>query len=120
MRAKRIIVGSLVLVGLVLVCFAGRRALHVAAYPIGTGDSAKSPNGRYEAFVTDWYDESFFGRSRHWFEFEVRGGSPQKLVTDPIPGPYFGSRSTNTVIFWADDSSVVRFVFPASEIRMKP
>ena len=120
MRARAIIFGCLVVVGLLLVFFAGRRALQLLSYPIGTGDSKKSPDGRYEAFVTDWYDESFFGHSRRWFEFEVRGGSPHRLVTDSIPGPYFGSRSTNTVIYWADDSSVVRFVFPATEIRMKP
>jgi hypothetical protein len=120
MNSRRFVVGCLVALGLLLGLLAGRRALEVWPYPIGTGDSQKSPDGRYEAFITDWHDESFFGNSRQWFEFEVRGGSPQRLSTDPILGPYFGSRSTNTVIVWADDSSVVRFVFPTTEIRMKP
>ena len=120
MKIRGVIVGCLVLGVLILVVLAGRRALQVMAYPFGTGDQMKSPNGQYEAFITDWYDEDFFGGSKHWFEFEVRGGTPQHLITDPIPGPYFGSRSTTKVIFWANDSSVVRFVFPSTEIRMKP
>jgi hypothetical protein len=92
----------------------------VVIYPIGTGESKRSPDGRFEAHITDWYDESFFGTQRRWFEFEVTGGAYQKIVTDPIPGPYFGSRSTNRVIHWSDDSAVVRFVFPGREIRTVP
>jgi hypothetical protein len=120
MSIRGIIIACLFLAGVLLVFFAGRRALVVMAYPIGTGESTKSPDGRYEAHVTDFYDESYFGNSRQWFEFRISGGSSHRLVTDPIPGPYFGSRSTNTVIYWSDDSSFVRFVFPAAEIRMKP
>jgi hypothetical protein len=120
MRIRGVIIVCLVVAGLLVVFFAGRRAVQVMAYPIGTGESKKSPDGRYAAHVTDWYDESYFGHTRQWFEFRVTGGSSQRLVTDPIPGPYFGSRSTNTIVYWADDSSFVRFVFPATEIRMKP
>jgi hypothetical protein len=76
MKSRRLVFGCLVALGLLLGLLAGRRALEVLPYPIGTGDSKKSPDGRYEAFITDWHDESFFGRSRQWFEFEVRGGTP--------------------------------------------
>jgi len=120
MRLRTVIIGCLIVAGMLVVFYAGRRALQVMAYPIGTGESKKSPDGRFEAHVTDWYDESYFGHQRQWFEFRVTGGSSQRLVTDPIPGPYFGSRSTNTVIYWSDDSAFVRFVFPATEIRMTP
>ena len=75
---------------------------------------------RYQAVVTAWYEESFLGHPKRWFEFEVRDGSSLRLITEPIAGPSFGSRSRNSVIDWADDSSVVTFVFPATEIRMKP
>src|SRR5687767_12344279 len=109
MRLRGFIVCLLILAGVLLVFFSGRRALQVMAYPIGTGESKKSPDGRYEASVTDWYDESFWGHSRRWFEFKVIGGSSQPLVTDPIPGPYFGSRSAHEVIYWEDDSSFVKF-----------
>ena len=90
--------------------------------PICTAsDYKESPDGRYVASVSDRCDESFFGNTNRWFEFKVRGGLPQRLITDPIPGPYWGYRgATNTVIYWSDDSTSVRFVFPATEIRMKP
>jgi hypothetical protein len=109
--------------GLLVVFFGGRRFVKVVGYPISSGDTAYSPDGRYKASVTDWYDESFFGHSRRGCEFEVRGGSRQRLVTDPIPGIsdfYFTLRFTNSVINWAENSSAVTFVFPSVEIRMKP
>ena len=90
------------------------------AYPIGTGESKSSPDGSYEASVTDWYDESFFGESRRWFEFKIAGETEQQVITGPIPGPHFGSRSEHTVICWAEDSSFVKFVFPTTEIMLKP
>lgn len=120
MRYRGILTGCLVVATMLLVVLAGWRALHVLPYPFGTRESKKSPDGRYEASVTDWYDENFFGYSKRWFEFKVTGDSPQRIITDPIPGPLFGSRTKTDIIFWADDSSVVRFVFPATEIRMKP
>ena len=121
MRIRSVIGVGTILIVILLLCGAGYRAWQVLPYPVGTGESKKSPNGRFEASATDYYDESFWGRSRHWFEFELLGGTKrQRVVTDPIPGPYFGSRSTHSVIFWADDSSSVRFVFPTVEIAMKP
>lgn len=120
MRIRRVAITSLFLVGLLITFFAGWRVLQVMAYPIGTGESRMSPDGRYEAHVTDWYDESFFGSQRHWFEFSITRGSSQRLITDPIPGPYFGSRSSHKVIYWDDSSSSVRFVFPTMEIKMMP
>ena len=120
MSRRLVIVGVLSVVLLFGGYFAVRRALHVMPYPIGTGETQKSPNGQYEASVTDWYDESYWGYSRQWFEFEVVGGTSKSLITDPISGPYFGSRSSHSVIHWKPDSSAVSFVFPSVEIRMKP
>lgn len=120
MRTWGVITAFLFLAAMIVLGFAGRRALQVMAFPIGSGESKKSPDGRFEAHVTDWYAESYFGQQRHWFEFKISGGRSPRLVTDPVPGPYFGSRSTNTVIEWAEDSSFVRFVFPTMELRMKP
>ncbi len=108
-------------VGVLLMGAVSYRVWRILPYPVGTGESKKSPNGRFEALVTDYYDENFWGYLRRWFEFEIRGGAmKQHLVTDPIPGPYFGSRSAQSVVYWAEDSSSVRFVFPLVEIRIKP
>lgn len=113
----------LIIVCLLLCCVAFvvlRRWIQVYPYPVGAGQSAKSPDGRYEASVLLMQDEKFFGSGRSWYEFRISGGKAQRLTTDRIPGPGFNPRSTNTVIIWSEDSSVARFVFPEVEIRLKP
>lgn len=120
MTTRRFTIG-LVTIGSLLAIAAGWRGSRVISYPIGGGTSQKSPDGRYEAHVMNYYDENFWGNSRSWFEFEISGSSTKRLITDPIPGPAFGPRTGDiTNIFWAEDSSSVRFVFPEVEIKMKP
>ena len=109
-----------VLLVLVVCSAASYRFLQILPYPIGTGEIKKSPSGRYEASIRDFYDESFFGKKRRWFRFEINGHSKQVLITDPIEGPYFGSRSSISVIRWAEDESYVVFDFPTVEVRLKP
>lgn len=104
----------------VFLLVSGYRFWKILPYPVGTGEAKKSPTGRYEAAVTDYYDETFFGKKKRWFQFEIRGNSQRILVTDAIDGPYFGSRSATSVIQWTSDESNVVFSFPAVEIRMKP
>ena len=88
--------------------------------PVGTGEFRSSPDGRYEASVMDFTQESLFGdEAKRWFEFRVEGpGLTYVLTREPLPGPYFGSRSSMRIIFWEPDSSAVRFVFPSAELRV--
>ncbi|GGF52605.1 hypothetical protein GCM10007301_10110 [Azorhizobium oxalatiphilum] len=94
---------------------------HLQTMPIGTGESQGSPDGRYVASVMDYTERHFFtGEPRNWFEFEIEGpGFSYRQTGTPIPGPYFGSRSSYSVIHWEPDSSAVRFVFPGAELRFK-
>ena len=91
--------------------------------PFGTGDEAVSPDGRYKALVTRWYEESFFVKSLTKDEFIVEQVSNskvvQKLIMEPIPNAIFGSRTDTEVIFWAGDSTEVVYVFPEVEIKIK-
>ena len=89
--------------------------------PIGTGETRSSPDGRHEASVMDYSARDFFsGAPRRWFAFRVSGpGMHHELTSTPLPGPYFGSRSSVSVIRWEPDSSAVRFVFPAAELRFE-
>lgn len=88
--------------------------------PVGTGETRVSPDGRYSASVVDYFARDFLtNEPRRWFEFEVTGpGIDYKLSGTPLPGPYFGSRSSHSVVRWEPDSSAVRFVFPTSELRI--
>ncbi|HEV2512885.1 hypothetical protein [Bosea sp. (in: a-proteobacteria)] len=89
--------------------------------PVGTGETRRSPDGRYEASVMDYSARDFFtGAPRRWFAFRVNGpDTSYELTSTPLPGPYFGSRSSTSVIRWEPDSSAVRFVFSSSELQFK-
>ena len=71
--------------------------------------------------VTDWSCRGFFtGTAQRWFEYRVEGpGIRHRLVGEPVPGPFFGSRSSHRVIRWSEDSSTVSFVFPGTTFTIK-
>lgn len=87
---------------------------------VGTGETRMSPDERYTASATDYGGRDFFtGKPRRWFEFRVTGpGIDYRYEGTPLPGPYFGSRSSHSVVKWEADSSAVRFVFPNAELRI--
>ena len=93
--------------------------LWLDSQPVGTGETRASPDGRYTASVMDYSNSNLLGVwEKNWFEFRVEGpGMSHLLTSTPLPGPYFGSRSSTKIIFWEPDSSAVRFVFPSAEFR---
>lgn len=99
------------------------RYVQTLASSVGTGETRKSPDKQYQATAYDWTSVSFWGQERHRFEFKVEdtasGQVIQRLETDPIPGPYFGSRSSHSVVHWCQDSTEVLFKFPDIDIKMK-
>lgn len=119
MRKTVLLVG----LGMFILGAIGYRAYQVSIYPIGTGDEATSPDGSLVASITKYYDETFWGSSRKWVELEIRRKGTttpiRKLVTEPIPGAVFGSRTKTTVIFWSKDSKSVDFVFPGLKITLE-
>jgi hypothetical protein len=109
-----------VIIAALLLAGVGFRVSRMVLADVKTGETQTSPDGRLEASVMDSYAESFWGQPKHWLEFSLTGsGQSQYLKTDYIEGPYFGSRSSYSVIHWADDSSSVSFVFPSAEITLK-
>lgn len=90
---------------------------------VGIGEVGESPDKRYEARATDYYSESFWGHTRHWFQFEIAsvrtGLVLQSLETTPIEGADLESRSGRRVIHWAEDSNDVTFTFPTVDITMR-
>ena len=119
MKISKIILG----IGLLLICAAGYRYFQVLPYPIGTGESAQSPDGRYTAKITAYYDNRFWGDKSEWYEFELRDSNGEQIrfwKTDPIPFVTFGSRTETNIAHWYEDSSAVRFNLPGIEITMKP
>lgn len=103
----------LALTGLLLVRLADSQ-------PVGTGERRVSPDGRFQASVMSFSARNFWsGAAREWFEFTVQGpGLDHHMTTTPIPGPYFGSRSSHRVIFWDAGSGAVRFVFPTMTFQI--
>ena len=89
--------------------------------PVGTGEARPSPDGRFRASVMDYSERSFLaGTARRWFHIRVEGpGILYDFTSLPLPGPYFGSRSSHSVVFWEPDSSAVRFVFPTATLRLR-
>jgi hypothetical protein len=69
------------------VCF---RYMQVTVNHMGTGETLPSPNKKYEATAYAWWSESFWGNTRHWFEFSIRdvrfGNTIQTIDTAPING----------------------------------
>lgn len=92
----------------------------VDSLPVGTGECRPSPDQRYQACVHSYTATDFWtGDPRHWFEFGLSGPDQSyRMTTSPIPGPYFGSRSSHRVVFWQPDSQAVRFVFPDATLRI--
>lgn len=121
MTKKRIIIASLFV--FIIVISIIYRYIQVYPYPIGTGEESTSPNGKYIASITSYNDMDFWGRETSWFEFELTNKSENSVIhrlkTEPIPGPYFGSRSSHNVIFWSEDSKEVKYIFPAIDICIK-
>lgn len=91
----------------------------LATMTVGTGETRMSPDGRFTASATEFMGRDFFtGKARRWFAFRVMGdGIDYRYEGTPLPGPYFGSRSSHSVVRWEADSSAVRFVFPTAELR---
>jgi hypothetical protein len=119
---KNLIIISFIAI-FIVVAGVSYRFLQVLPGNIGTGEIIKSPNGKYQAVANDCHSESFWGKKRHWYEFKIEevasGKIIQRLETDPIDGPYFGSRSKHKVTFWSDDSKEVVFKFPKINIKMR-
>jgi hypothetical protein len=99
------------------------RFVQIIPRNMGTGESKPSPNNEFIATAFDWSSESFFGKTRFWYEFKIENKNSHELIqqieTTPIPGPYFGSRSSHSVINWNENSSEVVFTFPTLELKMK-
>lgn len=105
---------------LMLVLLGSYRGIQVGLSQVKTGEVRTSPDGRFIASVMEAYAETFWGQRKHWLEFSLTGKDVNRLFkTDYIEGPYFGSRSSYSLIYWADDSSKVRFVFPDAELVIK-
>lgn len=93
----------------------------IDSQPAGTGESVPAPDGLHSASVMSYTEKDFWtGEIRNWFEFRVSGpGQDKLLTTSPIPGPYFGSRSSHRVAYWDADSTAVQFVFPTFTLRIE-
>ena len=119
MKIIQIILG----IGILLLCAAGYRYIQITPYPIGTGEEARSPDGRYTAHITAYYDKAFWGGESSWYEFELQDSNGEQVrfwKTDTIPHAFFGSRAEANVVRWLDNSTAARFTLPGIEITMKP
>jgi hypothetical protein len=109
---------------LVLLCIVAASSSAVYRYvqtmPVGTGETTASPDGRFTASIMDWTRRDYFGGTAHrWFEYKVEGeAGSYRIVTRPVDGPYFGSRSSHHVIRWWTDSSAVDFIFPNRSLQI--
>ena len=121
-KRTRIAISSIIISSIILLAVA-YRFIQIVPGNVGTGEIRESPNRKYRATASDWASESFWGQKRRWFEFKIEdatsGRAIRGLETDPIAGPYFGSRSSHRVIFWNEDSTEVTFEFPGIDIKMR-
>jgi hypothetical protein len=108
MTGSRIIV---VVCALVLVVGSTVRAVMLLPYPVGSGQSVKSPDGQYEFYAGNMTDKTFWGGTRQYYRFEVRDLRQNRTIRSwelapprgEAPVPYYGP----TVITWSPNSASV-------------
>ena len=86
----------------------------IQAIPIGFGNEKASPNERYVASTTSYYQDSSRGR-KSWYIFQVRdkySDVPRKSITIYPPAGTEASnfRAPGTDIVWTPDSHAVSFI----------
>ena len=120
---KILIIIAIAIILIVFVLAVAYRFIQIIPGNVGTGETRESPDKKYQATAYDWSSESFWGKTRYWFEFKIEetqtGRVLQRIETTPIQGPYFGSRSSHRVVRWTDDSTQVVFKFPSVDIKMR-
>lgn len=108
MTKVAIITAVISIVAIIAVAY---RGCVVLPYPLGSGQYAKSPDGRYEAYAANMTDKYFWGGRREYYEFQIKDvQSRSTLRTIRMTPPdreeivdYYG----NTILTWASNSSAV-------------
>jgi hypothetical protein len=120
---KKIKIISIAVSTIILFLITGRILLLFLFNNVKTGEYKASPNGIYEATIYTCTTESFFGEYESWYEYKVINLKTEEVLhqfnTDPIDGPFFGSRSSHSVIKWDQHSNKVFYIFPKTEIILK-
>jgi hypothetical protein len=90
------------------------RYSQIRIYPVGVGWNMSSPNGRYRAFATTFFDRSFFGRHTAFYGFEIEDCTEKRTVveerTPPMPESEAEELGSEACIHWSPDSRSVRVV----------
>ena len=80
----------------------------IRLYPIGLGYNLVSPDGRFQAYATTFYDVSFFGRRSAFYQFEVEDKTLVRRVichqTAPIAQSVAHNLGADARIDWSTDS----------------
>jgi hypothetical protein len=89
------------------------RELQLLPYPMGGGRSVPSPHGALEASATTIWDESFWGTTTAWYEFQVTDGQSGCVrVSKVVPiteGTLYVNFYHDGDIIWEADSTAVSF-----------
>jgi len=90
------------------------RYWRIRLYPTGLGYNLVSPNGRFHAYATTFYDVSFFGRRTAFYEFEVEDKALVRRVichkTARIAQKLAHDLGADARIDWSTDSLRLRVV----------
>ncbi|HEY7090197.1 MAG TPA: hypothetical protein VH518_19020 [Tepidisphaeraceae bacterium] len=93
---------------------AGWRCWKTPFYPVGIGFNLVSPDGRFHAFATTFYDVSFFGRRSAFYRFEVEDKTTSQTVgchqTERIAETAAHNLGAEAKIEWASDSRSLRVI----------
>ncbi|MCK5617600.1 hypothetical protein KAR91_87860 [Candidatus Pacearchaeota archaeon] len=93
--------------------------------PCGGGQQLESPDSKYLAGASLMHEKYFWGNEREYYEFRVEDKEDftkviKKIQMDIPEGQVpFQMRSNAKIIFWAEDSSEVTYIFQDIELKLK-
>lgn len=92
----------------------------VALDSIGGGRGLESPDKKFLALASDFYEKKFWGGTHNHYEFTIQtpgGQRIQHVLMDEPPQGMIGWRE-NGSIQWAADSSSVTYSFKGTQLTL--
>jgi hypothetical protein len=96
------------------------RFVQVTLGSVGGGRSAESPDKKFLALASDFYNERFWGGTHRYYEFTIEtvgGGRVHHILMDEPPQGMIEWREDG-LIQWASNSSSVTYTFKGAQLTL--
>jgi hypothetical protein len=113
-KKSAILIATLLLLGTLI------RSGQVALDSTGGGRGAESPDKKFLALASDFYNKKFWGGTHNYYEFTIKtpgGGRVHHIVMDEPPQGMIDWREDG-VMQWASNSSSVTCSFKGAQLTL--